>query len=1694
MTHIYDDVKYNAWLDTAECFRPQGTNLQTIYQCPCHFNGEPIEVLYVQDTLIGDICSISPPKYKESFKSYVDCAWSCNSTSHITIITEDNVHQAPYACTVCPPNKKLIDPSHVLFDKCTTYNTDNEDWKNSIGSDKCCEVCPKPSNLILRSCPTGTYYYITENCQNIQCIQCSNKDANQMYVRLNNIESADFTQINSCYTAPIQKECETGFYPQTYERSIENVELLAQCAQCSKLNHQYFKIYDPLQLSINEQYCSTMDCISSCPVKTYNLNCEDTSIYHAEDTMCSTCILLKQEVSSDELILRLFKDKWRLCSIYGCPNGYYIFRNQSFSQYDEITCKKCTYSPCPIGEYNKCDGSTYSNPTCTACPIDIKPNILGAIWDLSVYPMIGVDTCQWKCNINYYRNGDFCRACNTNHLTCNIGQYIKATCLTSSGVTEEPECATCVIHKDSTATSSGYYINKENSCDYLCNQPLFFHVPYDCVLRTILSCPIPGTYLEDGTPYAEHVCQTCPKPSTWINGITFFSNGCQTACASGYYTDPSIQGCSRCPNGKFKGTAGNEPCTSCPPNTYQSNMDIPQNCLEAPAHSTVWENASYFTCNQGYELFLLPLIACEKCSFDLANIPSYPLLEHIKFSDNSCELTEVRCNQAYRLSWYTSAVHEVEWPTCTMCAFETNIDYQEFQVNTCQTSVLTCKPGYYRTFQTTCAICPTISDAKEVSYVDTSAPPIVLLEPGMWQGYNDAVVNTCGKIPNSICKDQQDERNLACPISNGCYTGFYVDEYTNMPLTSKTQTQICSVCQNVTTCLENEKFSFCTNNEKENKCELCTNPLTEGQIWVQGSLIECEWACTYGYFMHMETSTSPSSSDFPSPLTSNICKACPTGYYQPSNQSYALACTPCPDGFVSEKTSASRKCIACSPGFFSNGLSATCTHCQGGQYSEYAASSYCTLCPVGKFNSNNRMSHCLACAPETPYSPVGGTQCSLPTPSACAEYPGFYMEASSSQCQMCPHGMICNQAQATVCSSDSNRRYSNIMSSTQADCMPSLPYPCVRKNPTSIKKCPDNTWTGGFRGSPSILWCHPKPGFFGIPGQVALPCPREHYCNPALNLQPIQCPPHAPFAPPMSYSLDNCTSVMYAPCKQGFFPPFQQRQCQPCPQGSYCPGGSSIVACDYSSAWFSESQSTSINDCYNKVITASVACPANTFALTSPIDSVLRCRAVAGYFFIPSYHSHAEPCPQNYYCPLESLTPMPCPPQDPCNHARGLLTNTNRCPAMSSAPQPACTACSMPLPPHAYYPNFNNCSFCCDTPWLKFQLNPSSHITCVPISDSRDCPEHFYMPEDTSQCSFLTQTCRGCPVPLKVNEYTAISAQERNALIDSRVLPFLGNGSCILTCLPGFYKKDQSCVPCAAGKFNPDTGYNLNESSCRDCAQGTYAANTGSSSCDSCGKWSVPASDEKCAKCQIANKDRSVCLLCSSWRMPRGGRVNCTCVKGTYTKVIVHPETQRVTYACEECPPGSVSSSINPFLCGRCEPGHICSINQAIYRSCPPGSFKASNFSSCEPCKPGFYSDAAMSTACKTCPLGSYNPSSSSSACVLCPANTSSRVLGAISPDTCQKCPDHMLASEGSQRCDCPSNYYLSPPSTCLVCATCHANATNVSPCQRGTLRDTSVCVCKDGFTGDGFRECKRCTEASKCICETNLFRAIKIS
>jgi hypothetical protein len=270
----------------------------------------------------------------------------------------------------------------------------------------------------------------------------------------------------------------------------------------------------------------------------------------------------------------------------------------------------------------------------------------------------------------------------------------------------------------------------------------------------------------------------------------------------------------------------------------------------------------------------------------------------------------------------------------------------------------------------------------------------------------------------------------------------------------------------------------------------------------------------------------------------NGCTQCSAGYY--ASDGASTACALCPSGKRSDSSSGSILCIDCSPGYFANLPTSTCTPCPPGSISDFGAplclktcpagmyfdGSVCTSCLAGSYTESTKaVTSCTLCVVGTYQNQRNQTYC-----KNCA--PGFFeTRIASSQCFACPSGQTSKEGQ-TSCSLCSEGTFANLTGQS------------------SCTKCPQMTTTWGF-GATSQLFCQICDiGTYGSPGNCqncsvskGFGCTKKNLSVPFVtkgySLSSCQGSVSVKKCVPIGYAGERCSS-----CADGYFR--METLCVPC--------------------------------------------------------------------------------------------------------------------------------------------------------------------------------------------------------------------------------------------------------------------------------------------------------------------------------------------------------------------------------------------------------------------------------------------------------------------------------------------------------------------------------------------------------------------
>lgn len=612
---------------------------------------------------------------------------------------------------------------------------------------------------------------------------------------------------------------------------------------------------------------------------------------------------------------------------------------------------------------------------------------------------------------------------------------------------------------------------------------------------------------------------------------------------------------------------------------------------------------------------------------------------------------------------------------------------------------------------------------------------------------------------------------------------------------------------------------------------------------------------------------------------------------------------------------------------------------------------------------------------------------------------------------------------------------------------------------TRFTPCPENTTTYGLDAAQSLEWCYPKPGYYyAYPGpavtkdpMVVALCPAENYC-PVVALRPQPCPFGAPFANPGATLFANCSATMSPPCRPGYFLPFSANgssACAPCPPSCFCPNATlNVGACDPASnaAWYAPPQSTAAAQCVPSSSTnLSAACPFLTHAPASsivsgsgggtlPLFSALQCRANAGAYFVPG-SSAGVPCPVGYYCPPDTLQPVPCATGSGARcDTPGFSTTPILCPGGTPAPLNPCTPCNAPaLPATAYFPEPGvSCRVCCGAGLIK--VSAASLLLCQAPPDSLSCTAGSYRPFPEA-CAASVPACQPCPPPptgamfLPLADLQALLLLQANG--NASAIPGFGGsaygvGTCAYTCQLGLciigtpnttvVRRGANGTSNATATAAAEAGRRHYFTIADNPTLNTSASPSSAIACVVAVPGSIaPPSDGVCAPCPqgtyVAEYGGTACRTCPPGSSTTtGGGSTCVCAVGTtvpQASAGVDAYGRSLTLAaCAPCPLGTVWAA--GYVCQPCAPGTVCSPYQTrlAQPSCAPGYYRPTAVSPCLPCDPGTVSNRSDASACTPCPAGTYS-TVDRVACAVCPNGTYSRQPQlAWDGGGCTPCPD----------------------------------------------------------------------------------------
>jgi hypothetical protein len=232
-----------------------------------------------------------------------------------------------------------------------------------------------------------------------------------------------------------------------------------------------------------------------------------------------------------------------------------------------------------------------------------------------------------------------------------------------------------------------------------------------------------------------------------------------------------------------------------------------------------------------------------------------------------------------------------------------------------------------------------------------------------------------------------------------------------------------------------------------------------------------------------------------------------------------------------------------------------------------------------------------------------------------------------------------------------------------------------------------------------------------------------------------------------------------------------------------------------------------------------------------------------------------------------------------------------------------------------------------------------------------------------------------------------------------------------------------------------------------------------------------------------------------------GDGLQCTpcttkCPEGTFFVSGCYADQDRVCEPCLACPQGQYNPSCSELEPGQCVPCKVCDPNAMEVGICG-----GDTTNECK-CKPGYYGDGEWCNKCRSapCPAGWYLYQECSETmdmiCAPCSVCDSRADVSGSCPgpqgntNVVCKCRGNYYSTyygdcvECSEY-SCPEGYYKVPcsPTADMMCKDCNLRSFECSLFANswgacGAVGDTAdvVCICQDGFYGDGLL-CTPCTQ-----------------
>ncbi|CDJ50229.1 hypothetical protein, conserved [Eimeria brunetti] len=662
---------------------------------------------------------------------------------------------------------------------------------------------------------------------------------------------------------------------------------------------------------------------------------------------------------------------------------------------------------------------------------------------------------------------------------------------------------------------------------------------------------------------------------------------------------------------------------------------------------------------------------------------------------------------------------------------------------------------------------------------------------------------------------------------------------------------------------------------------------------------------------------------------------CPEGSYCPAG---AISARQCPIGTYNDKEGQAdqKGCLACPPGHYcaTTGLQDPSGECDEG-----------TWCISGSQINDSSLAYLPSSVVQCPagYTCAAGAIVPKPCPA------GTYKDKQGAPpCADCPGGVFCAHTALTTTAADGpcapgfycsgGSTIPTPKDTTHGNICPKHKYcPAGSSAPTA---CPP----GKYNGTTGMSYCPDCTAGFICSNEQQTICPTGGYC-PSGQSQEIRCAAGTIGRSEGLTSQEECAECPAGKiCSDG-------DQEEECPEGLLCLGGAApgetVSSIDY------ELQSASFWSGIQ--IQFAGACPQGMYC---PSGSSVPKKCPEGKA-TPSEgaasENECEACPQGYLCSALTVVPIICPEGSYCLQGED---SPRLCPAgtyqgmRGAAVAEKCTPCEAghfcPIEGMEFYTN----TVC---PWGHYCLEGSA--------EPEVCQPGTFNNEVGTKAA---DQCKPCPEGFSCSGEKALyrSLAEDSLLLEigGEVLLQRGDASYRTACVPKAYCPEGSVqpIPCPPNFYCP--GETVSPIKCpanhycpeetdtpEPCPQG-YFCPGGEEEPFTC-----PPGSRAISPCEGDLTAENCCELCPA---------------GTYTD----SEASTVCSACNEgyiCTEGSTTPTPSDSGGYICPAGYYCPAGAITPRPCSPGTYRAepggSNVSDCLPCPSGTYQRFIAMTSCDNC-------------------------------------------------------------------------------------------------------------------------------